>query len=134
MSVALIEVKGLSLQYNTWLPVSHLFFFYFVLSIDVLFWCFKESLPSASLLNQEISCFVACQSTPSYWQEFIICWRYFALARKAVKLQSIQWNAIEQVQTYYLDLMQKVYIYFRSTKDFIVTDICFYTSKNEVSE
>ena len=30
------------------------------------------------------------------------------------------------------DLMQEVYTYFRSTKDFIVTDICFYTSKNEV--
>ena len=32
------------------------------------------------------------------------------------------------------DLMQKVYTYFRSTKDFIVTDICFYASKNEVPE
>ena len=32
------------------------------------------------------------------------------------------------------DLMQKVYTYFGSKKDFIVTDVCFHTSKNEVPE
>ena len=46
----------------------------------------------------------------------------------------IQWNAIEQVNNYIKEyLMQKVYRYL-STKDFTVTFICFYTSKNEVPE